>query len=89
MITLDTQTQKTQQMLKEFAFHELLDEATAALDTESERLVQQGLENYRKGKTAIFVAHRLATAMNADGILVFSEGKVVEEGTHQQLNDQG
>lgn len=67
----------------------LLDEATAALDTESERLVQQSLENFRKGKTAILVAHRLATVMNADRILVFSEGKVVEEGTHQQLIDQG
>ena len=67
----------------------LLDEATAALDTESERLVQQSLENFRKGKTAILVAHRLATVMNADRILVFSEGRVVEEGTHKQLVEKG
>lgn len=67
----------------------LLDEATAALDTESERLVQQSLENFRHGKTAILVAHRLATVMNADRILVFSEGKIVEEGTHKQLVEKG
>lgn len=67
----------------------LLDEATAALDTESERLVQQSLETFRKGKTAILVAHRLATVMNADRILVFSEGKVVEEGTHKELVEKG
>lgn len=67
----------------------LLDEATAALDTESERLVQQSLEEFRKGKTAIIVAHRLATVMNADRIFVFSQGKVVEEGNHQQLLELG
>ena len=67
----------------------LLDEATAALDTESERLVQQSLEKFRKGKTAILVAHRLATVMNADRILVFSEGQVVEEGTHKSLIKKG
>lgn len=67
----------------------LLDEATAALDTESERLVQQSLENFRHGKTAILVAHRLATVMNADRILVFREGKVVEEGNHQELLAKG
>ncbi|OHS94664.1 ABC transporter family protein [Tritrichomonas foetus] len=63
----------------------LLDEATAALDTESELLVQQSLEQFRKGKTAIMVAHRLATVINADRILVFQEGHIVEEGTHQEL----
>lgn len=63
----------------------LLDEATAALDTESEQLVQMSLENYRKGKTAIVVAHRLATVKNADKILVFQNGSVVEEGTHEEL----
>ena len=67
----------------------LLDEATAALDTESERLVQQSLENFRHGKTAILVAHRLATVMNADRIFVFSEGQIVEEGTHQSLVEKG
>ena len=63
----------------------LLDEATAALDTESERLVQQSLERVRKGKTAIVVAHRLATVINSDRILVFKDGAVVEEGKHADL----
>ncbi|OHT01150.1 ABC transporter family protein [Tritrichomonas foetus] len=67
----------------------LLDEATAALDTESELLVQQSLERFRKGKTAIMVAHRLATVINADRILVFNEGHIVEEGTHQELLSKG
>jgi ABC-type multidrug transport system fused ATPase/permease subunit len=63
----------------------LLDEATAALDTESEQLVQDSLENFRHGKTAIIVAHRLATVKNADRILVFEGGKIVETGTHEEL----
>lgn len=63
----------------------LLDEATAALDTESEQLVQQSLEEVRKGKTAILVAHRLATVIHADRIFVFKEGRIAEEGTHQEL----
>lgn len=63
----------------------LLDEATAALDTESEQLVQQSLEEVRKGKTAILVAHRLATVIHADRIFVFKDGKIAESGTHQQL----
>lgn len=67
----------------------LLDEATAALDTESEQLVQQSLETCRQGKTAIVVAHRLATVMNADRILVFKEGKIHESGTHKELLSKG
>ncbi|EAY07305.1 ABC transporter family protein [Trichomonas vaginalis G3] len=67
----------------------LLDEATAALDTESERLVQESLEKVRQGKTAIVVAHRLATVINADRILVFKEGKVIESGTHSELVAKG
>ena len=63
----------------------LLDEATAALDTESERLVQESLERFRQGKTAILVAHRLATVRHADRIFVFQDGHVVEEGTHKEL----
>jgi ABC-type multidrug transport system fused ATPase/permease subunit len=63
----------------------LLDEATAALDTESEQLVQQSLEVVRHGKTAVLVAHRLATVIHADRILVFKEGKVAETGKHEEL----
>ncbi|OHT14755.1 Lipid A export ATP-binding/permease protein MsbA [Tritrichomonas foetus] len=63
----------------------LLDEATAALDTESEQLVQQSLENFRHGKTSILVAHRLATVVNADKIFVFQEGHIAETGTHKSL----
>ena len=63
----------------------LLDEATAALDTESERLVQESLERFRHGKTAILVAHRLATVRHADRIFVFQDGHVAEEGTHKEL----
>jgi ABC-type multidrug transport system fused ATPase/permease subunit len=63
----------------------LLDEATAALDTESEQLVQESLERCRSGKTTIVVAHRLATVRHADRILVFEHGCVIETGTHDEL----
>lgn len=66
----------------------LLDEATAALDTESEQLVQKSIESVRKGKTAVIVAHRLSTVKNADRILVFQNGHVVETGKHDELMAQ-
>jgi ABC-type multidrug transport system fused ATPase/permease subunit len=66
----------------------LLDEATAALDTESEQLVQQSLEVVRHGKTAVVVAHRLATVLHSDRILVFKEGHVEESGKHEELLEQ-
>ena len=63
----------------------LLDEATSALDAESETLVQTALERLMKDRTTIVVAHRLATVLKADRILVMDEGRIVEEGTHASL----
>lgn len=63
----------------------LLDEATAALDTTSEKIVQEAFENARAGRTMIAVAHRLSTVQKADIIFVFDEGAVVEKGSHQEL----
>ena len=67
----------------------LLDEATSALDNESERLVQQALERLMHGRTSIIVAHRLTTIEQADRIIVMNEGKIIEQGSHQQLMNAG
>ncbi|ESZ75023.1 ABC transporter transmembrane domain-containing protein [Mesorhizobium sp. L103C105A0] len=67
----------------------LLDEATSALDAESETLVQTALERLMQGRTTIVIAHRLATVLKADRILVMDGGRIVEEGTHQSLVAKG
>jgi ATP-binding cassette subfamily B protein len=67
----------------------LLDEATSGLDAESEREVQLALDTVLPGRTSITIAHRLATVLRTDRIIVLDEGRVVEQGTHQELIDQG
>lgn len=66
----------------------ILDEATSALDTESEKLVQNALDNLMKDRTSLVIAHRLSTIRNADLILVLNKGEIIERGTHDQLIQQ-
>jgi ATP-binding cassette subfamily B protein len=63
----------------------LLDEATSALDAESEHKVQLALDKLMKGRTTVIIAHRLATILHADSIVVMDQGKMVAQGSHQQL----
>ncbi|WP_439541612.1 ABC transporter ATP-binding protein [Hyphomicrobium sp.] len=67
----------------------LLDEATSALDTQSERLVQQALAEFTRGRTSIVIAHRLSTVQNADMICVMDAGTIIETGTHSELVSRG
>ncbi|MGB6230989.1 MAG: ATP-binding cassette domain-containing protein, partial [Litorimonas sp.] len=67
----------------------LLDEATSALDSESERAVQLAFEGLREGRTTLVIAHRLATVLTADRIVVLDEGRVVDTGTHAELVARG
>ena len=66
----------------------ILDEATSALDTESERLVQDALNNLMKNRTSLVVAHRLSTIINATKIVVIENGEIIEMGTHADLIEQ-
>jgi len=67
----------------------ILDEATSALDTESERKIQQALDVVMKGRTTLVIAHRLSTIKNVDKIIVLEQGRVVEEGSHEELLTKG
>ena len=67
----------------------ILDEATSAMDTESERLVQEALDRVMQNRTTLVIAHRLSTVRNADKIIVLDGGRIVEQGTHEELMQLG
>jgi len=63
----------------------ILDEATSALDAENEKIVQESLDKIMQGKTSIIVAHRISTVKDADEIIVFNDGEILERGSYEQL----
>ena len=67
----------------------ILDEATASIDTRTEKLIQEALDRLLAGRTSFVIAHRLSTVRNADQVLVLDQGQVVERGTHDSLIEQG
>ena len=67
----------------------ILDEATSSLDSESERLIQEALDHFIEGRTAVVIAHRLSTVRRADRIVVMEAGRVVQQGKHDELLAQG
>jgi subfamily B ATP-binding cassette protein MsbA len=62
-----------------------MDEATSSLDSESEQLIQEAMDEVLRNKTAIVIAHRLSTIMKMDKIIVMEQGKIIEEGSHKEL----
>ncbi len=66
----------------------ILDEATSSIDTRTERIVQDGMDNLMKGRTTFVIAHRLSTVKNSDCIMVLEQGRIIERGTHDQLLEQ-
>ena len=67
----------------------ILDEATSSIDTRTEALVQQGMDNLMEGRTVFVIAHRLSTVRNSDAIMVLEQGRIIERGTHDDLIEQG
>ena len=63
----------------------ILDEATSSIDTRTESLVQQGMDELMKGRTTFVIAHRLSTVRNSDCIMVLEKGRIIERGTHDEL----
>ena len=63
----------------------ILDEATSSIDTETERLIQEGIESVLQGRISFIIAHRLSTVRSADRILVIDQGRIVEQGSHEEL----
>ena len=63
----------------------ILDEATSSIDTRTETLVQRGMDTLMHGRTTFIIAHRLSTVRNADQIIVLDAGRIIEQGTHEQL----
>jgi ATP-binding cassette subfamily B protein len=63
----------------------ILDEATSSIDTRTETLVQRGMDTLMQGRTTFIIAHRLSTVRNADQIIVLDAGRIIEQGTHEQL----
>jgi ABC-type multidrug transport system fused ATPase/permease subunit len=66
----------------------VLDEATSSLDTESERAIEAAMEDLLRGRSTLIIAHRLSTVRRADRVIVLDRGRIVEEGTHEQLLDR-